>query len=90
MQIFSVGCLSMDVRAWPLRLLAINFCLGIRFWDVNFAWVCRILAIVDKKCVKFDKGVNKSDLLMEGFQFYILKFMKSFLVIRFWGNFLPW
>ena len=26
-----------DVWAWALGILGVNFCLGIRFWEVNFA-----------------------------------------------------
>ena len=27
---------GMDVQAWALGILGVNFCLGSRFWEVNF------------------------------------------------------
>ena len=46
----------------------VNFCPGIKFWEVNFARAlgfCRL----NTKCVKFDKKVNKNGLLTEKLPF---------------------
>ena len=37
-------------RAQALSISGINFCLGIRFREVNFAWALGFSAIFDKKC----------------------------------------
>ena len=52
-----------DVRAQALGMLGVNFCLGIRFWDVNFARTLGYWQFLTKKCVIFDKEVT-----------YLLKF----------------
>ena len=65
-----------------------NFCLGIRFWEVNLDCVLGFWQFLTRKCVIFDKS-EKSDLLAENFNFGTLKFMKTCPVIRFLGTFLP-
>ena len=39
-----------DVWAQALGILGVNFCLGIWFWEVNFAWALGFLVIFDKMC----------------------------------------
>ena len=58
-----------DVRAWTLGFSGVNFCPGIRFWEVSFAWVLGFWQFLTKKCVIFDKS-EKSDLVAEKFQFW--------------------
>ena len=76
----------MDVRAQALGILGVNFCPGIRFWEVNFAWALGFWHFLTKKCVIFDKKVT---YLLKIFNFGTLKFMKTCPVIRFLGTFLP-
>ena len=78
----------MDVWARALGISGINFCPGIRFWEVNFARGIRFLVIFDKKCVILDKRVRKVTNLLKISNFGTLKFMKTCPVIRFLGIFL--
>ena len=50
----------MNVRARALGISGVNFCPGIRFWEVNFARALGFLQFLpfDKKCVIFYKRVK--------------------------------
>ena len=78
-----------DVRAWALGISRVNFCPGIRFWEVNFAWALGFLAIFDKKCVIIEKRVKNMTYLLKIFNFGTLKVMKTCAVIRLFGTFCP-
>ena len=71
----------MRVRA--LGISGVNFCQGIRFWEVNFARAL-VFAIFDKK---MRKRVKKVTYLLKIFNFGALKVMKTCPVIRFLGTF---
>ena len=43
-----------DVWAQVSGILRVNFCLGIWFWEVNFAWALGFWQFLTK-CVIFDK-----------------------------------
>ena len=75
-----------DVRARALGFSGVNFCPGIRFWEVNFA---RALGFCNfsQKCVIFDK-VKKVIQLLKNSNFGTPRFMKTFPVIRVLGTFL--
>ena len=73
------------MRAWALGILGINFCPGIRFWDVNFAQVLGFWQFLTKSVI-FDKKVT---YLLKMSNLSTLKFMKTCPVIRFLGTFLP-
>ena len=49
------------MRARALGISGVNFCPGIRFWEVNFARALGFLQFLpfDKKCVIFYKRVKK-------------------------------
>ena len=69
--------------ARALGISGVNFCKGIRFWEVNFAGAL-VFAIFDKKvCIR----VKKVTYLLKIFNFGALKVMKTCLVIRFLGTF---
>ena len=38
-----------DVRTWALSFSKVNFCLGIRFWEVNFAQALGFWSFLTKK-----------------------------------------
>ena len=59
------GCV--DVWTWALGILGVNFCLGIRFLEVNFARALGFWQFLTKNYVILDK---KSDLLAKNFQFW--------------------
>ena len=74
------------MRARALGILGVNFCPGIRFWEVNFARTLDFWQFLTKKCVIFDK---KATYLLKISNFGTLKLMKTCPVIRFLGTFLP-
>ena len=55
--------------AGALGISGVNFCQGIRFWEVNFARALGFFAIFYKKCVIFYKS-EKRGLLAEDFRFW--------------------
>ena len=61
--------------AQALGFSGLNFCLSIRFWEVNFAWV---LTFFDKKNLQCLIKGEKSDLLAEKFQFWHSKIHENF------------
>ena len=77
------------VRAQALGISGVNFCLGIRFWEVNFAWALGFWQFFTKKCIIFDKRVKKVTYLLKISNFGTLKFMKTCSVFRLLGTFLP-
>ena len=78
-----------DVQAWAwaLGFSGVNVCLGIRFWEVHFAWALGFWQFLTKKCVIFDERVKKVTYLLKNSNFGTLKFMKTCPVIRFLGTF---
>ena len=79
------------MRARALGISGVNFCPGIRFWEVNFARAlgfCNFCRLT-KKCVIFYKRVKKVAYLLKIFNFGVLKVMKTCSVIRFLGLFFP-
>ena len=52
--------------AWALGISGINFCPGIRFWEVNFAWALGFGHFLTKN-VQYWMS-EKSDLLAKNFQ----------------------
>ena len=77
-----------DVRARALGISGVNFCPGIRFWEVNFAWALGFWQFLTRKCVIIDKS-EKVTYLLKIFNFGTLKVMKTCPVIRFLCTFLP-
>ena len=77
-----------DVRARALGISGVNFCPGIRFWEVNVAWALGFWQFLTKKCVIIDKRVKKVTYLLKIFSFGTLKVMETCPVIRFLGTFL--
>ena len=77
-----------NVWAQALGILGVNFCHGIRFWEVNFAQVLDFWQFLTKEYVIFYKTSEKSGLLAETFQFWHSKVMKTYPVIRF--HFFAW
>ena len=63
-----------DVRA---RALGVNFCQGIRFWEVSFAQALGFRHFLTKKCVIIDKRVIKVTYLLKIFNFVIFGTFKS-------------
>ena len=57
------------MRARALGISGVNFCPGIRFWEVNFA---RALGFwqFDKKCVMIDKKVKNVTYLLKIFNLH--------------------
>ena len=45
------GCVGPSIK---VAILRVNFCLGIWFWEVNFAWALGFWQFLTK-CVIFDK-----------------------------------
>ena len=78
-----------DEWARALGILGVNFSPGIRFWEVNFARALGFWQFLTKKCVIFEKRVTKVTYLLKISNCGTLRFMKTCLVIRFWGTFLP-
>ena len=76
-----------DVRARALGTSGVNFCLGIRFWEVNFAGALGFWQFLTRKCVIIDKRLKKVTYLLKIFNFGTLKVMKTCPVIRFLGTF---
>ena len=70
-----------DVWAWALGISGVDFCLGIRFWEVNFTRALGFWQFLTKKCVIIDKRVTKVTYLPKIFNFGTLKVMKTCLVI---------
>ena len=50
---------AMDVWAQALGISGVNFCPGIRFWELNFAQALGFWQFLTKECVIFDKRVKK-------------------------------
>ena len=75
------------MRAQALGISGVSFCLGIRFWEVNFAHALGFWEFLTKKCVIIDKRVKKVTYLLKIFNFGTLKVMKTCPVIRFLGTF---
>ena len=71
--------------ARALDILGVNFCPGIRFWEVNCAWALGFGQFLTKMC-NIDKKVT---YLLKISNFGTLKFMKACPVIRCLGTFLP-
>ena len=73
-----------------LGISGVNFCLCIRFCELNFVQALGFWQLLTKKCVIFDKRVTKVTYmyLLKILNFGTLKFMKTCLVIRFLGTFL--
>ena len=46
---------GMDVQAQALGISGVNFCPGIRFWEVNFAQALSLWQFLTQKCVTIDK-----------------------------------
>ena len=59
-----------DVRVRASGISGVNFCPGIRFWEVNFALALGFWQFLTIKCVIIDKRVKRNDLLAENFQFW--------------------
>ena len=76
-----------DVQAWALGISGVNFCLGIRFWEVNFAWALDFWQFLTKNVI-IDKRVKKVTYLLKIFDFGTLKVMNTCPVIRFLSTFL--
>ena len=72
------------MRARALSISGVNFCLSMKFCELNFARSIGCLAIVDKKYVIFDKRMTKVTYLLKICNSGTLKFMKTLPVIRFW------
>ena len=75
-----------DVRAQALGISGINFCPGIRFWEVNFAWALGFGHFLTKN-VQYWMS-EKVTYLLKIFKLVILKVMKTCPVIRFCSTFL--
>ena len=54
-----------NVRARALGISGVNFCPGIRFWEVNFGRALGFLQFLTKKCVIFYKRVIKVAYLLK-------------------------
>ena len=76
------------MRARALGISGVNFCTGIRFWEVNFARALGFWQFLTKSVI-IDKKVKKVTYLLKIFNFSTLKVMKTCPVIRFLGTFLP-
>ena len=50
------------MRAQALGILGVNFCPGIRFWEINFARPLGFSQFLTKKIVVFDKRVKNLTL----------------------------
>ena len=66
------------MQAQASGILGVNFCTGIRFWEVNFA-----------RALGFRQFLTKVTWLLKISNFGTLKFTKTCRVIRFLGTFLP-
>ena len=77
------------MRARALGISGVNFCQGIRFWEVNFARALGFWQFLTKKRVIIDRRVKKVTYLLKIFSFGTLKVMKTRPVVRFLGTFLP-
>ena len=63
----------------------VNFCPGIRFWEVNFARALGFQQFFPKKCAIIDKRVKKVTYLLKIFNFGTLKSPGH----QVFGHFLP-
>ena len=73
---------STDVRTRALGISGVNFCPGIRSWEVNFAQALGFRQFLTK-CAIFDKRVKKVIHLLKIFNFGTLQVMKTYPVVRF-------
>ena len=55
-----------DVRAQALGFAGVNFCLGIRFWEINFSQALGFWQFLTKKCEIFDERVKKAGFSLVG------------------------
>ena len=77
------------MQARAIGISGVNFCPGIRFWEVNFAQALGFWQFLTKKCAVIDKS-EKVAYLLKIFNFGTLKVMKTCLVIRSLGTFFAW
>ena len=68
----------------------VNFCPGIRFWELKFAQALDFWQVFDKKHVIFDKRLKKVAYLLKNSHFGTQKYMQTCPFIRFLGTFLHW
>ena len=78
-----------DVQAPALSISGVNFCPGIRFWEVHFAQTIGFWQFLTKRMCKIDKRVKEVTYLLKIFNFGTLKVIKTCPVISFWALFCP-
>ena len=73
-------------RAGALGILGVNFCLGIKVWEVNFARALGFWQFFYPKMCNIDK---KSDILAENFQLWHSKVHENLPSHEVLGTFCP-